>query len=97
MFIGSTPRLAIILKTREAGLAGATMLRGALGFGRSSRLHTNKILRLSQDLPIVIEMVDAHEKIEAFVPTLDGMMGSALVTMEKVQALQYGTRENKSG
>lgn len=85
---------AIILKAREAGLAGATMLRGAMGFGHTSRLHTTKILRLSQDLPIVIEMVDSREKIEAFLPTLHDMMGSALVTMEKVQVLQYGTRDN---
>ena len=87
---------AIILKAREAGLAGATMLRGAGGFGHSSRLHTTKILRLSQDLPIVIEIVDAREKVEAFLPVLHDMMGSALVTMEKVQVLQYGTRENKA-
>ena len=60
---------AIILKAREAGLAGATMLRGITGFGHSSHLHTAKILRLSQDLPIVIEIVDAREKIEAFLPT----------------------------
>ena len=95
---GHTPLYeAIILKAREAGLAGATMLRGATGFGHSSRLHTAKILRLSQDLPIVIEMVDAREKIEAFLPTLHDMMGSALVTMEKVQVLQYGTKEKTGG
>jgi uncharacterized protein len=88
---------AIILKAREAGLAGATMLRGATGFGHSSRLHTTKILRLSQDLPIIIEIVDSREKIEAFLPTLDGMMGSALVTMEKVQVVQYGTRDRDRG
>ena len=86
---------AIVLKAREVGLAGATMLRGATGFGHSSHLHTTKILRLSQDLPIVIEMVDSRENIEAFLPLIEGMLGSALVTMEKVQVLQYGTREKK--
>jgi uncharacterized protein len=95
---GHTPLYeAIILKAREAGLAGATMLRGTTGFGHSSRLHTAKILRLSQDLPIVIEMVDSREKIEAFLPTIEGMMGSALVTMEKVQVVQYGPGKNTGG
>ncbi len=95
---GHTPLYeAIMLKAREAGLAGATMLRGTTGFGHSSRLHTAKILRLSQDLPIVIEIVDARDKIEAFLPMIEGMMGSALVTMEKVQVVQYGPRENKGG
>ena len=88
---------AIILKAREAGLAGATMMRGAMGFGHSSHLHTTKILRLSQDLPIIIEMVDSREKIEGFLPALDGMMGSALVTMEKVQVLRYGTASGDAG
>lgn len=89
---------AIVLKAREMGIAGATMLRGALGFGHSSHLHTTKILRLSQDLPIVIEMVDTREKIDAFLPVLDAMMGSGLVTLEKVQVLQYGeNKEDKSG
>jgi PII-like signaling protein len=81
---------AIVLKAREMGIAGATVLRGALGFGHSSHLHTTKILRLSQDLPIIIEIVDSREKIDAFLPVLDGMMGSGLITMEKVQILQYG-------
>ena len=88
---------AIILKAREAGLAGATMMRGAMGFGHSSHLHTTKILRLSQDLPIIIEMVDSREKIEGFLPGLDGMMGSALVTMEEVQVLRYGTASGDAG
>ena len=88
---------AIILKAREAGLAGATMMRGAMGFGHSSHLHTTKILRLSQDLPIIIEIVDSREKIDAFLPGLDGMMGSALVTMEKVQVLRYGTASGDAG
>jgi PII-like signaling protein len=81
---------AIVLKAREMHLAGATVLRGPMGFGHSSHIHTTKILRLSQDLPIVIEIVDSQEKIEAFLPTLDGMMTSGLVTTEKVQVLQYG-------
>ena len=82
---------AIVLAARSAKLAGATVLRGPMGFGRSSRLHTTKILRLSQDLPLVIEIVDTEEAIKAFQPTLDSMMGSGLVTLEKVQVLQYGT------
>ncbi|WP_342240060.1 DUF190 domain-containing protein [Inquilinus sp. OTU3971] len=81
---------AIVLKAREAGLGGATVLRGPMGFGHSSRLHTAKILRLSEDLPLIIEIVDAEPKIDAFLPVLDGMMSSGLVTLEKVQVLQYG-------
>jgi uncharacterized protein len=81
---------AIVLKARELHLAGATVLRGPMGFGHSSHIHTTKILRLSQDLPIVIEIVDTQEKIDAFLPILDRMMSSGLVTLEKVQVLQYG-------
>jgi len=81
---------AIVLKAREMGLAGATVLRGPMGFGHSSHLHTSKILRLSEDLPLVIELVDDEDKINGFLSVLDGMMGSGLVTMEKVQVLQYG-------
>ena len=81
---------AIVLKAREMHLAGATVLRGSMGFGHSSRLHTTKILRLSEDLPIVIEIVDSQEKIDAFLPVLDSMMGSGLVTIEKATVLQYG-------
>jgi uncharacterized protein len=81
---------AIVLKAREMHLRGATVLRGCVGFGHSSRIHTTKILRLSQDLPIIVEIVDSQEKIEAFLPVLDGMMTSGLVTIEKVQVLQYG-------
>ncbi len=80
---------ALVLKAREHHLAGATVLRGPLGFGRSSRLHTAKILRLSMDLPMVIEIVDQEEKILAFLPVLDGMIGGALVTMEKVNVVEY--------
>jgi PII-like signaling protein len=85
---------AIVLKAREMHLAGATVLRGPLGFGHASRLHTAKILRLAQDLPLVIEIVDTQEKIDAFLPTLDAMMVSGLVTLEKVQVLQYGQARN---
>jgi hypothetical protein len=81
---------AIVLAAREQGLAGATVLRGPMGFGRSSRLHTAKILRLSEDLPIVVEIVDAAERIEAFLPTLERLVGSGLVTLEKVRVLRYG-------
>ena len=81
---------AIVLKAREMHLAGATVLRGPMGFGHSSHIHTTKILRLSQDLPLVIEIVDTQEKIDAFLPVLDGMMSSGLVTLEKVQVLLYG-------
>ena len=81
---------AIVLKAREMHLAGATVLRGPMGYGHSSRLHTAKILRLSEDLPFVIEIVESEEKINEFLPVLDGMMGSGLVTLEKVRVLQYG-------
>jgi len=80
---------AIVLKARERHLAGATVLRGPLGFGKSSRLHTNKILRLSADLPVIIEIVDAAEKINAFLPELDPMMQGGLVTLEPVKVLDY--------
>jgi len=96
IFIGESDRHghlplheAIVLKARELHLAGATMLRGAIGFGKSSRLHTSKILRLSADLPLVIEIVDCEEKIQAFLPVLDAMMGGGLVTLEKVRVLHY--------
>jgi uncharacterized protein len=85
---------AIVLKAREQHLAGATILRGPMGYGHSSRLHTAKILRLSEDLPIVIEIVDSETKIQAFLPALEEMMGSGLVTLERVQVLQYGSKTN---
>jgi PII-like signaling protein len=90
---------AIVLKAREMHLAGATVLRGPMGFGHSSHLHTAKILRLSFDLPIVVEIVDTEMKIQKFLPVLDGMMASGPITMEKVQVLQYGKeglRESRS-
>ena len=85
---------AIVLKARELHLAGATVLRGAIGFGKSSRLHTSKILRLSADLPLVIEIVDSEENIQAFLPVLDAMMGGGLVTLEKVRVLHYRGPKN---
>jgi PII-like signaling protein len=96
IFIGESDRWehkplyeAIVLKAREMHLAGATVLRGPMGFGKSSRLHTAKILRLSVDLPLVIEMVDGEEKIQSFLPVLDKMISGGLVTMEKVKVLEY--------
>lgn len=87
---------AVVLKAREAGLAGATVLRGPMGYGKSSRLHSAKILRLSMDLPLVIEIVDSEEKIQSFLPTLDTMMIGGLVTMEKVRVLDYRGRAPES-
>jgi PII-like signaling protein len=84
---------AIVLKAREMHLGGATVLRGHIGFGHSSHIHTSKILRLSEDLPVVVEIVDSKEKIDAFLPVLDEMMSSGLVTIEKVQVLQYGVQK----
>lgn len=81
---------AIVLKAREMGLAGATVLRGPMGYGRSSRLHTSKILRLSEDLPLVIELVDEEAKIEVLIEALHPMLGSALVTLEAVRVVRYG-------
>ena len=96
IFIGESDRWehqplyeAIVLKARELHLAGATVLRGPMGFGKSSRLHTAKILRLSTDLPLVIEIVDSEEKINTFLPELDKMIGGGLITLETVKVLQY--------
>jgi PII-like signaling protein len=96
IFIGESDKLgrrplyeAIVLKAREAGLAGATVLRGVMGFGKNSILHTTKILRLSGDLPMVIEIVDSLEKVEAFLPELDGMITDGLVTLEQVKVVHY--------
>jgi PII-like signaling protein len=80
---------AIVLKAREAGLAGATVLRGVMGYGKNSILHTAKILRLSEDLPMVIEIIDSLEKVEAFLPALDGMITDGLVTVETVRVIHY--------
>ena len=96
IFIGESDKVGhhplyevIVLKAREAGLAGATVLRGVMGYGKNSVLHTAKILRLSEDLPMVIEIVDSLEKVEAFLPTLDGMITDGLVTLEQIRVIQY--------
>ncbi len=79
----------IVREARARGLAGATATRGFLGFGANSRIHTAKVLRLSEDLPVVVEIVDAEEKIQAFLPELDALVGEGLVTMEKVRVITY--------
>jgi PII-like signaling protein len=84
---------AIVLKARELHLAGATVVRGPMGFGAASRIHTAKILRLSMDLPMVIEIVDTEEKVKTMLPFLDEMMGGGLVTLEKIKVIHY--REGK--
>jgi len=96
IFIGEADRWhgrslyeAIVLRAREAGLAGATVLRGLMGFGAKSHLHTAKVLRLSEDLPIVIEIVDRAERIDAFLPVLDEMVADGLVTLERAQVITY--------
>jgi hypothetical protein len=87
---------SVVLKAREMHLAGATVLRGPMGFGHASRLHTAKVLRLSEDLPMVIEIVDSEEKINLFLDALDGLMMSGLVTVEKVQVILYGTNASET-
>ncbi len=84
------------MNAREMGLAGATVLRGAMGFGKSSHLHTAKILRLSMDLPLVIEIVDSEENVQKFLPSLDKMMTGGLVTMDKLRVIHYrASQESK--
>jgi uncharacterized protein len=104
IFIGESDRWqhkplyeAIVLKARETHLAGATVLRGSMGFGKSSLLHTAKILRLSFDLPIIIEIVDSEEKINAFLPLVDEMMKGGLITLEKVRVIDYRADESGAG
>jgi PII-like signaling protein len=88
---GSSPLyVAIVEKARELHMAGATVLRGPLGFGHSSRLHKGSLLPVTQDLPVVVEIVDSAAKVDAFLPMLDTMMESGLVTLEKAKVLQYG-------
>ncbi len=101
IFVGESDRAdgkplyeTIVLKARAEGLAGATVIRGPMGFGHSSHLHTSKILRLSEDLPIIVEIVDDEAKIARFLPALDMMMQSGLVTIEKVKVLRYGDGKN---
>jgi len=86
---------ALVLKAREMGLAGATMLRGLMGYGAASRIHTAKILRLSEDLPVIVEIIDNPEKIASFLPVIDEMVQEGLVTLEKVQVILY--RHNVQG
>jgi PII-like signaling protein len=80
---------AIVLKARESGLAGATVTRAMMGFGKNSILHTAKILRLSEDLPMVVEIVDSLEKVQSFLPELDTMITDGLVTLERVKVIHY--------
>jgi len=96
IFIGESDRFdgrplyeALVRMARERGMAGATVVRGIMGFGADSRMHTAKILRLSEDLPIVIEIADATEKIESFLAAIDGMIEEGMVTVEKVRVIAY--------
>jgi PII-like signaling protein len=96
VFIGESDRWhgaplyeAIVLKARELHLAGATVIRGHMGFGAHSRLHTAKVLRLSEDLPLVIEIVDSREKIDLLLPHIDAMVSDGLVTLEEVRVIKY--------
>jgi len=96
IFIGETDKYegrplykAIVEKARQRGMAGATVMRGLLGFGANSRIHTSQILRLSEDLPLVIESVDSEERINAFLPELDTMISEGLVTLEKARVITY--------
>jgi hypothetical protein len=102
IFIGESDKLkgiplyeAIILKARELNIAGATMLRGMMGYGATSRIHTSKILRLSEDLPIVVEIVDSAEKIEKLLPFIDEVVTEGLVTLEEIRVFRY--RSSRSG
>jgi PII-like signaling protein len=102
IFIGESDRWhhrplyeAIVLKARELGMAGATVLRGPMGFGANSHLHTAKILRLSMDLPIVIELIDTEANINALLPWLDEMVLEGLVTLEDVKVLKYRANDQK--
>lgn len=102
IFIGETSKLGqrplyevIVEEAKKRGLAGATVTRGIMGFGRNSRIHTAKILRLSEDLPLVIEIVDRPERVAAFLPDLDAMIGEGLVTLEKIRVIFYRNKEKK--
>ena len=102
IFIGESDRYrhgplyeAIVLKAREMHLAGATVLRGPMGYGASSRIHTAKIIQLSMDLPLVIEIVDTEEKINGFLPVLDEMMKGGLVTLEKARVIRYSADKDR--
>ncbi len=88
-FHGRSLYEVIVEEARRRGLAGATVVRATLGFGANSRIHTAKILQLSEDLPMIIEIVDTHEKIAEFLPDLDPLIGEGLVTLEKIQVITY--------
>ncbi len=100
IYIGESDRFghqplyeAIVMEARKEGLAGATVLRSPMGFGASSSLRTAKILQLSSDLPMIVEMVDSDPKIQLFLPLLQKMMGGGLITLEKVQVIHYRSSE----
>lgn len=96
--VGGRPVYELVVeKARERDLAGATALMGRLGFGAHSRIHTSKILRLSQDLPVVVEIVDTAEKIEAFLPELDGLIDEGLITIENVRVVFYRHGDTAEG
>ncbi|WP_022799337.1 DUF190 domain-containing protein [Thermus islandicus] len=96
IFIGESDRYggrplyeAIVLEARKRGLAGATVFKGFMGYGAHSRIHTAKILQLSEDLPVMVEIVDEEERIRDFLPVLDGMVREGLVTLERVEVIRY--------
>lgn len=96
VYVGESERHAgrpvyetIVLKARELGIAGATVIRGVMGYGGSSRLHTLKILRLSEDLPVLVEIIDRRERIDLLLPFLDEVLGGGLVTLEEIEVLHY--------
>jgi len=104
IFVGESDRWkgrplfdAIVQEARRQGLAGATVFRGFEGFGARSRIHTSRILRLAEDLPILIEIVDAEDKVQAFLPVLDGMVQEGLVTVEKATVIFYRAGEAQPG
>jgi uncharacterized protein len=104
IFIGETDKWegmplyeALIFKAREMGLAGATMLRGLMGYGAASRVHTAKILRLSEDLPVIVEIVDSQERIASFLPIIDEMVQEGLVTLERAQIILYRHNRDTAG
>ncbi|MGW8283526.1 MAG: DUF190 domain-containing protein [Gemmatimonadota bacterium] len=109
VFIGETDRCrsgphrgkplheAILLMLREAGFAGATVVRGIAGFGASARIHTEKVLRLSLDLPIIIEVVEGEEKIQELLPELDSLIGGGLITLERARVVLYRPAERAPG
>ncbi|WP_038048806.1 DUF190 domain-containing protein [Thermus caliditerrae] len=99
IFVGESDRFegrplyeAIVLEAKRRGLAGATVFKGFMGFGAHSRIHSAKVLQLSEDLPVMVEIVDTEEKIRAFLPALDGMVKEGLVTLEKVEVIRYQSR-----